>query len=245
MRATIIFLIILVVFAGITFILYEYSKSSLTWIVVFDVPDKSAEISSEGLRVFIIRESIGPPLDSLYARYEANVAAFEDSVTTLRQDAHMKADRVREEEALLRTVFGDAPRTDRRYLQNRRVVDRLIAERDSLNREYNVKRKRLIELQSEYNSIIAQLIDAKVLLKTEADEQGRFEFPRVPRDNYYVYAMRVLAGDKDITNEPPGVYYMYALTAQRIRKFSWMLKVYIERNSFIRLDSSNMTDVFK
>lgn len=244
-RGVLVLTAIVVVSLSLTVYLMYYNDTSLSGVVIFDADPEQEFVSPESLRVFLIRASIGPPLDSLYIQYARNVGALEDSVVNMRSELQIIESRINEEEVLLRTLFGDIPSTDVRFRENREVIDSLQSQYDTIEKMYDVKRDRLIFLQSEYNSIIAQLIDTKILLEDVVDAEGNFDFPRVPRGDYYVYSMRVLAGDRDVTNEPIGTYYMHALTARQIRKYSWMQKVSVGRNSYIRLDSSNMTEVFK
>jgi len=241
--------IIASIFVGLliimTILLCERNKNSLVGEIVFDVPEETHIVSKEGLRIFLIKAVIEPVLDSLRVSFEKDIVLFEDSVHQMRRQLKELRKQVIEKQSRMRTMYGEIPVESRQYRKDKRDLDKQAVFRDSLEAVYSDKRERLIEFQRDYNNVIATLIDNKVLLKTEADENGRFEFPKVPRGEYFVYALRILAGSTDITHEPLEIYYQYALTAQQIRKYSWMYKIKVVRNTTIRLDSSNMTDVFK
>ncbi len=244
-RQAAVLVLILIALTALTIWLYERNQTSLKGVVVFEHYPGTPEPDPSGLSVFILVESIGPELDTLNAHYEKDVSAFEDSVNDIRLNLNVLKLKINEEEALLKILFSDETSREFERERNKRVVDGMIEEKETLEKNYEEKRLRLIRLQREYNGVIVNLIDRKVILKTETDESGMFDFQGVPKDIYYLYALRILAGDKDITSEPPGTYYMYALTAQKIIKYSWMLKVILDDDISIKLDYSNMADVFK
>ncbi|MFC1561620.1 hypothetical protein ACFL6I_23005 [candidate division KSB1 bacterium] len=245
MKSNIAVIIFLLMIMSLAVYLFTGHRGSLQGEVHLEGISGLSDVSSEGMRVFLISGAVKPVLDSLYANYENSYSAFIDSVNRLRHDQRVMNERIVEEEALLKAVFGMEPPRTRQYLDNRKRIDDMIAAYENSKADYQSKRDMLITLQVGYNNVITTLIDNRVRLKTEVDAQGKFEFPRVPKEDYLVYALRILAGTTDITNEPQSTYYMHALSAQHIRKLSWMLPVTIEHDSFVRLDASNMFDVFK
>jgi len=239
------YMVVLLIFLVIIVIYLQMNKGSLEGDVVFQTPPGEKAPTVEGTRVFLLSASIGQVLDTLNIHYDSKVAFLEDTVTQIRQQIKKYRDIIREEEALFKISYGGRIIDSPQYRKNRQYLENLKAQHDSLDGEYSSKRERLVTQQSGYNGVIAGLLIDKVVLHTETDEKGHFIFPKVPQGAYYIYALRIMAGNEDITGQPSGAYYKHALSGDKVRKFSWLQKISVKKDSYIRLDASNMTDVYK
>ncbi len=124
------------------------------------------------------------------------------------------------------------------------ILDSVIAELDSIENIFNNFRSELLDRQNSYNGVIAQLIDNKLLLKAQVNEQGKFRFWKLENGDYYLYSLLILSGDQDVTRIPAEMYHIYALSSNLIKKYSWMVNVTVQENTAIRLDAQNMSDIF-
>lgn len=204
-----------------------------------------AEHSAEGIKIFLLNRSIGPVLDTLRFNYDNNVKFLEDSVKNTREELKDIRDLVRKEEAVFRITFGNNLLNTAQYKRNRAYIDGLTARRDSLENLYTLIHESLMEQQTGYNNVIATLLNNKLFLEATADNNGRFKFETVRRKTYYIYARRVFAGNEDITAKSRGAQIMYAITGKELKEYTWLFKVDVDRKTYLKLDSSNTSDVYK
>ena len=240
-----IVLIFMIAFLG--FAIYDYATKwgSLDGEVVIEGANENVIESVNDMNVYLLLPEIKPFLDSLSVYYDKKVAPLEDSVSYYRILKDEYIDLVREEEIIFRVTLSNADPASRIYKQNKIHLESFIAERDSIENIFNNFRGDLLDQQNGYNGVIAQLIDNKLLLKAQVDEQGKFRFTKVEDGNYYLYALIILSGDQDVTRIPAEMYHIYALSGNLIKKYSWMVNVTVQENSTIRLDAQNTSDVFK
>ena len=246
MRA-VIGLVVVFGFVFLIFAIYIFMSrwGSLEGDIVFEDARGVSEVPSTDMYVFLLSDQIEPLLDSLNVIYNTNVAPLEDTVAYLRRGVEDYTNRAREEEVIFRLTVGNADPSTSVYRENRAYFDRVAAERDSIELLFDEKRKRLIEQQSGYNGVVEKLFENKMLFKAQVDEKGHFLFKKVSNDDYFIYTLKIVSGDEDITRIPADMYYLYALRGETIRKYSWMVKVSVDEKTYIRLDGSNMAEIFK
>ncbi|MCH8286818.1 hypothetical protein IIB79_09870, partial [candidate division KSB1 bacterium] len=184
-------------------------------------------------------------LDSLDVYYEKNVALLDESIDLLKIEVETLVKIAREEELIFDASFRGIDPSNRLYIENKDYLDKVIGEKDRAEDLYREKRLQLIDEQSGYNGVIYELLKNKIVLKTIVDENGHFSFPKLENDDYYIYSLRILSGNKDITRVPSEMIHIYALSGDIIRKYSWMVRITVDEDTYIRLDSSNISQVFK
>ena len=233
--------------AFLSFAIYTYISTwgSLEGDIVFEITADTSEFPADSMYVFLISAEIEIMLDSLDAYYNRNVASLEDTVTYLRKQVDEYTKHAREEELLFNVTYGDIIKRTRLYQESKNYLDKVKADSDSVDALFAEKRNELIEQQRGYNSVIASLIENKVIFKAEIDNTGHFSFLKIPNDDYFIYALKIVSGDKDITNIPADMYYVYALSGETMRKYSWMFKITIHEDTYVKLKESIMSPVFK
>ena len=238
------------IFCTIAFLSYAIYNYISTWgalegDIVFEITADTPEISTEGMYVFLISPQIEDSLDILDNDYNRTWASLEDTIVYLRQRVKEYTRQAQEEEVLFNVTYGDIVKRTKLYQESKNYLDKVKADRDSVDALFAEKRDRLIKKQSDYNSVIASLIENKVIFKAEVDSTGHFPFPKIPNGDYFIYALRIFSGNIDITNIPADMYYFYALSGETMRKYSWMFKITINEDTYVKLDKSNMSQIFK
>jgi len=230
---------------SIAIYIYITTWGSLEGDIVFEITADTPEIPTDSMYVFLISAEIEDSLDVLNNDYNKTWAPLEDTVTYFRQQVKEYTRHAREEEVLFNVTYGDIIKRTKLYLESKNYLDKVKADSDSVDALFAEKRDRLVEQQQDYNSAIAELIENKAIMKAETDNKGHFLFTKVRNDDYFIYAFRIVSGDKDITNIPADMYYIYALSGEAMRKYSWMFKITIHEDTYVKLDKSNMSQVFK
>lgn len=224
---------------------YAAMWGSLEGDIVFEFSEGPSELLEDTLYVFVVSSQIGPFLDSLDVYYEKNVALLDESIDLLKIEVETLVKIAREEELIFDASFRGIDPSNRLYIENKDYLDKVIGEKDRAEDLYREKRLQLIDEQSGYNGVIYELLKNKIVLKTIVDENGHFSFPKLENDDYYIYSLRILSGNKDITRVPSEMIHIYALSGDIIRKYSWMVRITVDEDTYIRLDSSNISQVFK
>jgi len=247
-------IMVVIIFTIIIFILYMLYCSIFRYAhrwgniegdIIFTGQRGNTSLFYDSLYVFIIRPEFGTTLDSLERFYQQKVTPMEDTVAYLKRQEEIYIRQTREQELLFRVTAREQMKLTQLYESSKKYFDYIKAQEDSVKKLYDAKRNQLINQQSGYNKVIAQLINEKVYLKSEVDKNGHFKFRKLENGNYYIYALRIISGGKDVTHIPSYEYYLLALSKQDIKKYSWMFKMSVKENTYIRLDSTNMSYVFK
>jgi len=235
---------------ALSMLVYAISDFAAKWgslegDIVFDLSEVPAGNLEDSLYVFIISSEIGPFLDSLDVFYEKNISFLEDSIDFLKKEFEAKEIISREEELIFDASFRGINPSNRLYKENKAFLDQVVAEKDKAEDIYQEKRLQLIDEQVGYNSVIYELLMNKIVLKGKVDENGHFSFPKLENADYYIYALRILSGNKDITRVPKEMIHIYAFSGDAIRKYSWMVRITVDEETYIKLDNSNISQVFK
>ena len=246
MRTLITFIVAFAIgFLGFAIYVYMETWGSLEGEVVIEHLNNDETTAISDMNVLLLSPDIGPILDSLEVYYEKNVAQLLDTVTIFQSGVEEYTERAREEEVIFNVALSGADPSSRLYIENKIYLDSVIAEKDSVVKVYNDIRNTLLDKQNGYNGVIAQLIENKLILQAEVGERGEFKFPKLEKGDYFLYALKIVSGDEDITRIPAAMYHIYALSGESIRKYSWMVKVSVEEDSFIQLNASNTSEIFK
>ncbi len=244
-----LFLGFLVVFGiGLTsYAVYNYLNKfgSLEGEIIFNIDEASSRARPDSMKVFLISGKIGDLLNSVMSDYDARYKALEDSVIFLDEQKEAATAKAYEEELSFKMAFGDRVRQDRRYINAKNYLDEILKNKEDAGKLYKTKRDQLLERQKNYNLYIGNLIDNNVVMKSEVDGAGKFKFDKVENGEYYIYALRVIAGEEDITDVPGDLYFIYALSGNIVRRYSWMVPLTIDEKTTIRLEKSNMSRLFK
>ncbi|KPK95531.1 hypothetical protein AMJ80_05085 [bacterium SM23_31] len=243
------FLALFIVFtaAFLSFAIYNYISKygSLEGDVVFEFTTGSPDVASDSMYVFLISAQIETKLDSLEDDYNRMWAPLEDTVTYLREQVKVYTKHAQEEEVIFDLTYKDIVKRTELYRESKNYLDKVKAEKDSVDALFAEKLDRLITHQTRYNNKIAGWFNDKMQFKALVDKNGHFLFRKVPNEDYYIYALKIFAGNVDITNVPADMYYYYAFSGDAIRKYSWMFGITIKEDTYVTLDKSNMSQVFK
>lgn len=240
-----------VVIFAVTFLAYAIDTyiskwGSLEGEIVFDVVQGETVFAPEdSMYVFLVAPQIGPFLDSLKSYYTREIKVLEDTVEILRGDVEYYTQRAREEQLIFYTSFNNEDPSTRLYRESKQYLDQVIGEKEKIEKLFQQKRLKLIDEQSGYNGVILELLNNKMELKAAVDVDGSFSFPKITNGPHYVYALRILSGNKDITKVPVEMIHIYALSGEKFKRYSWMVMVDVDEDTYIRLDSSNTSQIFK
>ncbi|MCP4723519.1 MAG: hypothetical protein GY863_00710 [bacterium] len=224
---------------------YLHKFGSLEGEIVFNLDEESSKVNPDSMKVFLISGKIGELLDAVVSDYDERYIALEDSVTMLDEQKEAATAKAYEEELSFRVAFGENVRQDRTYITAKNYLDGILKAKKDADELYKTKRDILLERQKNFNLYIGNLIDNNVVMKAEVDMDGKFKFPKVENGDYYLYALRVIAGEEDITDVPGDLYFIYALTGEAVRRYAWMTPLTVDEETTFRLDKTNMSNVFK
>jgi hypothetical protein len=244
---TLITIVVVFTVGLLGFSIYYYMEKwgSLEGEVVIEHLSNDETIAIRDMSVYLLAPDIGPSLDSLEVYYEKNVVLLQDTLTYLQVKVDEYTQRAREEEVIFNVTLSRADPSSRLYRENKKHRDSVVAAKDSVVDIYNDSRKSLLDKQNGYNGVIEQLIKNKLILQAEVGELGEFKFSKLEKGDYYLYALKIFSGEEDITRIPAEMYHIYALSGVSIRKYTWMFKVSVEAESFIQLNNSNTSEIFK
>lgn len=239
------FFVISITYFIISAIGYANRFGSLEGDFVFNEKITTASSSEDSMRVYLVDYKIQETIDQLNVEYEKNTDDLINEVTRLKRISRGLKDNVIKAEIIFETSYKNLRESSRLFIKASTDLKNLKQESKDTEIEYLAQRDSLLNIQGTYNLKVATLIDMNTVLKTLVDDDGHFSFPKTENGEFLIYALRVIVAGEDITNVPAEMYYVFALTGKKINKYIWLTKVVIEEATYIKLDSSNMIDVFK
>ncbi len=244
-----IFFAVILLFAAL-FMAYAMNDYMNKWgrlegDVTFEIDVRGTIAVPDSMKVFLIRGKIIPLLEDMNKEYNLNTLLLEDTVKVMKEKLKEHKENVIKEELKFQLAFGGRILNTADYRTAKGMLDKVIEDRKAYEEYYRGVRDELLKKQNYYNLGLGVLIDNNIILKARVDQYGHFIFDRVPNGEYLLYAIRVLAGDQDITNVPSDTYFAYALEGKLIKKFTWLQRLTVDEDTYIKLDRSNIQNVFK
>ena len=158
---------------------YDKNYGSLDGFVYLEQEGEKV-IPMQELTVFLILGKIDGEYKLLEMEYQARIAPLEQKVKSLENE-YSRAQGVVEQSVLDQSRNGD-PR-------NPRMI-RMRTMRDSLYAEFKLAREEYTSLQRSYNARMAQLVNKYSSMETDTNQKGYFNFPKVKKRKYYIFAER-------------------------------------------------------
>jgi len=186
MRVILIILSILIA-AYVVFLGFNYMDkfTSIRGQVYLTGDENDFRILSD-LKIYLISSKIQNEIKELKEEYEPLILPLEKEYRRLKAEYDIVKEEARKEEILYKTYEYV---TDQKRSELKEKVEEILKKRDKTYEKYMSVRQQLNGYEMAYNKSLSDLINSYVVLETTTDENGRFIFKKVEKNDYFLYAI--------------------------------------------------------
>ncbi|MFC1514106.1 hypothetical protein ACFL5P_03750 [candidate division KSB1 bacterium] len=199
----------------------------------------------DNMIVILMSARIQAAIDSMKVYYNRDALEVSDLIKTLEEHIPVYEETAISAEMTFKTIYGSRNENSDTYREHKALVERTVAEADSVKQLYRQAKTEMLNVSGSFNYALQAIMDNEIKYLAQVSETGHFFYPKVPKGKFFAYVFKSITKDQDLTYLSVDEYYSILLTGEKIWKYSWFYPVEVTEPTYIKLDESKMTNIFK